>query len=378
LKVALLSNGIYPFVIGGIQKHSFYLAKGLAERNIYVDVYHLSIDSSTAYSDYFSSEELKYISFYELDFPTSTKFPGHYIFNNYLHSKNLYRQIGNKKYDLIYAQGFTSWYFLKKNNFDDRIISNLHGLEMFQNPINWKNAISSRLLRIPAKKIIKKSKAQISLGGKLTDILIENSASKNSIYKIPNGIDKSWIIDRKSLEKHSSELVQFTFVGRNERRKGIIEIEEALNSLLEENVNFNFNFVGINESDLKIRSYKIKFYGLIRNEEEIKNILDKTDVLVCPSYSEGMPTVILEAMSRGCAIMATDVGAVSELVDEYNGRLIQGDIISGLQEGFRNFLRCDKDQLHSMKQKSIQKVKKDYTWDKVIDDMLEKIKNQIL
>jgi glycosyltransferase involved in cell wall biosynthesis len=354
------------------------LAKGLAERNIYVDVYHLSIDSSTAYSDYFSSEELKYISFYELDFPTSTKFPGHYIFNNYLHSKNLYRQIGNKKYDLIYAQGFTSWYFLKKNNFDDRIISNLHGLEMFQNPINWKNAISSRLLRIPAKKIIKKSKAQISLGGKLTDILIENSASKNSIYKIPNGIDKSWIIDRKSLEKHSSELVQFTFVGRNERRKGIIEIEEALNSLLEENVNFNFNFVGINESDLKIRSYKIKFYGLIRNEEEIKNILDKTDVLVCPSYSEGMPTVILEAMSRGCAIMATDVGAVSELVDEYNGRLIQGDIISGLQEGFRNFLRCDKDQLHSMKQKSIQKVKKDYTWDKVIDDMLEKIKNQIL
>jgi glycosyltransferase involved in cell wall biosynthesis len=243
---------------------------------------------------------------------------------------------------------------------------------------NWKNAIRSRLLRIPAKKIIKKSKSQVSLGGKLTGILIKNGASKNSIYKIPNGIDKSWIIDRKSLEKNSSELVQFTFVGRNERRKGIIEIEEALNTLLEQNEDFNFNFVGLNESDLKIRSSKIKFFGLVRNEEEIKNILDKTDVLVCPSYSEGMPTVILEAMSRGCAIMATDVGAVSELVDEHNGRLIQGDIISGLQEGFRNFLRCNNDQLYSMKQKSIQKVKKDYTWDKVIDDMLVKIKNQIL
>ena len=43
---------------------------------------------------------------------------------------------------------------------------------------------------------------------------------------------------------------------------------------------------------------------------------------MCPSYSEGMPNVIMEAMSRGLAIIATDVGAVSKLVDEENGWLI--------------------------------------------------------
>lgn len=378
MKIALLSNGIYPFVIGGIQKHSFYLAKGLSRRGITVDIYHFSNNSSSNYSDYFSTEELEFISFHELDFPTSFKFPGHYVFNNYRHSKNLYDQIKHKRYDLIYAQGFTAWYFLKKHKFAAQIISNLHGLEMFQDSINWKNAIRSRMLRIPAKKIIRHSKHQVSLGGKLTGILLRNGALKKSIYKFPNGIHKSWIVDYNSLDNRTRKPLQFTFVGRNERRKGIIEIEIVLKKLLQENEDFYFNFVGINASDLEISSPRIKFLGVVRSEEKIKSILDKTDVLVCPSYSEGMPTVILEAMSRGCAIMATDVGAVSELVDESNGWLIQGDIVSRLEEGFKHFLDCDMDLLYSMKQQSIQKVEQNYTWDRIIDNMLVKVKNHII
>ncbi|MBK7816242.1 MAG: glycosyltransferase [Sphingobacteriaceae bacterium] len=34
------------------------------------------------------------------------------------------------------------------------------------------------------------------------------------------------------------------------------------------------------------------------------------DVLICPSFSEGFPNVILEAMSNGLAVAATNVGAV--------------------------------------------------------------------
>ena len=44
--------------------------------------------------------------------------------------------------------------------------------------------------------------------------------------------------------------------------------------------------------------------------------------MVCPSYSEGMPNVILEAMARGLAIIATDVGAIAEMVDSTNGILM--------------------------------------------------------
>ena len=50
---------------------------------------------------------------------------------------------------------------------------------------------------------------------------------------------------------------------------------------------------------------------------------DSCDILLCPSYSEGMPNVILEAMSRGLAIIATNVGAIRLLVSEDNGVLLQ-------------------------------------------------------
>mgnify|MGYP006235532131 CR=1 FL=1 len=47
------------------------------------------------------------------------------------------------------------------------------------------------------------------------------------------------------------------------------------------------------------------------------------DVLVVPSHSEEMPTVILEAMASGLAVIATDVDAVSLFVDGENGWLIE-------------------------------------------------------
>ena len=44
--------------------------------------------------------------------------------------------------------------------------------------------------------------------------------------------------------------------------------------------------------------------------------LDECDVLLLPSLSEGMPTVVLEAMARGLKIIGTDVGAMSELQED--------------------------------------------------------------
>ena len=73
---------------------------------------------------------------------------------------------------------------------------------------------------------------------------------------------------------------------------------------------------------------------------EKKDIFDSCDVLICPSYSEGMPNVILEAMARGLAIIATDVGAISEMVDSTNGILMANNksqlIMSSIMEIISN------------------------------------------
>ena len=40
MKIALITDGIYPYVMGGMQKHSYFLAKYLAKNKIKIDLYH--------------------------------------------------------------------------------------------------------------------------------------------------------------------------------------------------------------------------------------------------------------------------------------------------------------------------------------------------
>ncbi|GAI54214.1 unnamed protein product, partial [marine sediment metagenome] len=60
-------------------------------------------------------------------------------------------------------------------------------------------------------------------------------------------------------------------------------------------------------------SRAIKFLGQ-KSQDEIIEILSMADVFVNPSYSEGLPTSVLEAAAIGVPIVATDVGGTSEII----------------------------------------------------------------
>jgi glycosyltransferase involved in cell wall biosynthesis len=115
--------------------------------------------------------------------------------------------------------------------------------------------------------------------------------------------------------------------------------------------------------------------GLIQDSEVIKTGLLQADIFVCPSYSEGMPTVILEAMACGCAIIATDVGAVNTMLDHQNGWLIKGDIISGLQYAIKEAVNLPKHQMELMKSVSVSRVSEHFTWTKIMEKTIIEIKN---
>ena len=66
-----------------------------------------------------------------------------------------------------------------------------------------------------------------------------------------------------------------------------------------------------------------------------------SDCLICPSYSEGMPTVILEAMASWCCIIASDVGAVRCIVDKNNGWLISPGNTYELRQSILEVINSD-------------------------------------
>jgi glycosyltransferase involved in cell wall biosynthesis len=90
-----------------------------------------------------------------------------------------------------------------------------------------------------------------------------------------------------------------------------------------------------------------------------------------------MPTVILEAMASGCAIIATDVGAVSEQVDASNGILIEPGNKPELKAAIERMIALPAEQLLEMKKASIKRVEEKFLWDKVAELTIAEIKKII-
>ncbi|MCJ8166340.1 glycosyltransferase family 4 protein [Pontibacter sp. E15-1] len=374
MRIALLTDGIYPYVLGGMQKHSYYLAKYLARNGVHVDLYHTgNEEAATPQLKEFTEEELAFIEPYYIPFPSVAKLPGHYVLESFLYSAHIYKKLKeNEPVDFIYAQGFAAWKTIseqKKGAALPPIGVNFHGVEMFQQAPSFNVKLQHLLLRAPVQFILKDTDYVFSLGGKLT--AIQKALTSKKILEIPIGIESHWLEQSNKAVTHSVR--KFVFIGRYERRKGIEELQEVIESLSGKYA-FHFSFIGPIPTEKQLKYDEVDYLGLIKNEKEIKLILQACDVLICPSYSEGMPTVILEAMASGLAVIATNVGAVSKIVTVDNGWLIPVADKQALKQAIVDAIHLDEKELHQKKEASLQLVKDSYTWEAIIKTTIKEIK----
>lgn len=376
MRIALLTDGFYPNVIGGMQKHSFYLAKYFALNKINVDLYHTApnkVDDKEL--TVFSKEEKEFIRFYFTPFPELDKLPGHYIRESYAYSSALFTQLKkNAPVDFIYVQGLTGMKLLEnKDQLKTLVGVNFHGLEMFQQAADLKSKLQQYLFRSPVLKAMKNADVVFSLGGKLTAIMERKGIPARKISQISIGIDPSWI---RQIPIKVNLKRKFVFVGRYERRKGIEELTSVIRQLLPDN-SFTVELVGAIPKEKQIQSPYVYYHGAISDAQKIKSILLDADALICPSYSEGMPTVILEAMASGMAIIASDVGAVSELVSKKNGILIPPGNMEALKYAIQSVIRMEEHTLIEMKLASIKRITDHFTWEQIIVKTIDNINKML-
>lgn len=376
MKVALITDGITPYVIGGMQRHSFYLVKYLAKNKIPVDLFHFNQSSLDIEKlEVFNNEEKQYIQSVIIPFPQPGKYPGHYIEESYRYSEIIFKKIKPhlNSYDFIYTKGFSGWKLINEKSKGLKcppIGINFHGYEMYQPAPSIKTLPSLLMLRYFTKPLLNKSDVVFSYGGKITDLLIQKiKIPKHKIIEIPGGIEASWLLTEN---KKTNPIKKFIFVGRAERRKGIEELNIVLRELKEKE-SFHFSFIGNIPLHLKINDPKIHYLGEIRDAEMIKKHLQEHDVLVCPSHSEGMPNVILEAMASGCAIIASNVGAVNKMVSPNNGWLIQPANTGELKSSIKKGIQLNQNDLIQKQEHSLQLIKSAFLWDNIIWEFIQKI-----
>jgi glycosyltransferase involved in cell wall biosynthesis len=210
------------------------------------------------------------------------------------------------------------------------------------------------------------------LGGRITELLTKNGVPAKKVISIPNAIEEQWI-QKADIQNFNPR--RFVFIGRYSEVKGIDILDQALNKLLAVHP-FEMHFIGPIPEDKQVRSSSVIYHGAIHNEAQIQEILYTCDVLVSPSYTEGMPTVILEAMAAGCAIIATDVGAVPEVVDEKIGWLIPSGNVTALYDAMEQAIQSTNNSLAVVKLAAREKVRA-YTWQNIIEKTIEEIENRI-
>ncbi len=376
MKIALLTDGLFPYTIGGMQKHSFYLARHLARLGIEVALFYAEETPADAdVRSLLSEEEQRQITTTCVQRPAGDRLPGHYIRQSRGIARALWAAASERDdLDFVLAQGFAGWEAIRARRAGVPGIPpvgvHFHGLEMWQRPASLRAWLEHRLLRPFVRWHLYNADAAFLLGRAMAPILDRTGAPPPSCLLSPNGVTADWMEDTIPPTPATR---RFLFVGRYERRKGIEELHDVV-ARLAGRPGFHIDFVGPIPERLRRPSAAATYWGAIRDETQMRALLRNADVLVCPSYSEGMPTVILEAMASGLAVIATDVGAVREMVSEANGWVIPPGDRDALHAAMADALERTPDAIDRMKAESRRRVEASFLWDRVAATTLEEIR----
>jgi glycosyltransferase involved in cell wall biosynthesis len=209
--------------------------------------------------------------------------------------------------------------------------------------------------------------------------------NKDRIRVIPNGTDKILFkkIKKNNFKKANNirEKHLVLFFGRLNPTKGPEMLAKAAIELTKQGKAKDIAFVWVGPDEGKaeevkalIAPYKnMKYLGPIRGKEKVAEMYQASNVYVLPSYREGLPLTIFEAMASGLPIVASPVNGVPYEISEPENGLFSsyGDLYS-LQENILKILNNPK-LAKTISENNLKK-SKNYDWDKIYREYMKEYK----
>lgn len=248
--------------------------------------------------------------------------------------RKLKKLIKANAFDIIhihmsYKGSFYRKFYVTKlcKRYGKKVIIHLHGSE-FKDFYNNGNTKRKSLIR----ELFTISDCSVVLGEDWK-YFIENITPKAKVVVINNAVSIPDVPEKIIREERT-----FLFLGALIKRKGIIDLLTALKHMKEKKIHgWHVLIAGSGEEETALKEFvknnglenAVNFLGWVKKEQK-PELFGKSDVLVLPSYNEGLPIAILEAMSYGLPIVSTNVGSIAESVHNgENGFLINpGDVVA--------------------------------------------------
>lgn len=272
-----------------------------------------------------------------------------------------------------------SFYVLASKIFRIKAILHIHG-GAFDKFYNDQNFLIKNLVRI----VMGIPEKIIALSSYWQNFLRQTIGIKDNVVIINNGVVASRYVPPYTHKNENKNEVRVLFIGGTDaKRKGIYTLTKAILLVIQKVSNITFVFIGKSElenvemlsKDLKIEEF-VKILGQVSEEEKIFHF-HSSDIFVLPTYSEGLPISLLEAMAAGLPIISTPVGGIPEVIDEgKNGFLIQPGDYKALAEKIV-ILAKDKKARQEMGKNNLHKIMDQYD-QSIIIRKLSNVYSQLL
>lgn len=157
----------------------------------------------------------------------------------------------------------------------------------------------------------------------------------NKVVYIPNGVDTVLFHPIKKVETQKLFVV---FIGRLEAQKNLQSILIAL-SRLKNPLKITFYGEGSEKKKLNLQAKKLRLPLKIEKPldyNRVAKVLRNSDIFVLPSLSEGSSKILLEAMASGCAIIASNIAQITEIVTNGKTAILCNANARDLAKGLNN------------------------------------------
>ena len=159
------------------------------------------------------------------------------------------------------------------------------------------------------------------------------------------GLEDNFFNEQTLNSKREGDEYRFLCIGRLCEQKGQLLLLEAFSRFINAGFKAHLTLAGDGEMRVAIESF-IKQHNLQGNVTitgwvdsiEIKELLSKSDAMLLPSFAEGLPVAIMEAMATGVPVISTAIAGIPELVvDKVTGFLVFPGSVNSLEDALVAF-----------------------------------------
>jgi glycosyltransferase involved in cell wall biosynthesis len=219
------------------------------------------------------------------------------------------------------------------------VVIHMHGAKF---TTMWDTASPRRKAAILG--VLRRADALVVLGQFWKQYLIgELGQPAAKIYVVPNGVPDPGI---EPLQRKTSLSLTILFAGQVGHRKGVGDLLAALAQPAVKALPWELVIAGSGEIDLYTKqaerlgiAHRVRFLGRV-DVTEVSRLMRTAHIFVLPSYQEGLPMAIIEAMANALPVITTPIGAIPEMIsDGDTGLLAPPGDIEALSKAFLRLLQ---------------------------------------